>query len=102
MEVIYHALNPSGHVVLTVCVIIHPQPHIDNAFPHFWAIFNNKVILLSTLDGQKLWKKQHIGQQQGQMQIKDFDPIFHFYMKTQTKKCQEINLLRYQILGRGF
>lgn len=44
----------SGHMVLTVCVIIHSQPHVDRAFPHLWAIFNNKVILLSALDGQKL------------------------------------------------
>lgn len=46
----------SGHMVLTACVIIHSQPHVDRAFPHLWAIFNNKVILLSALDGQKLWR----------------------------------------------
>lgn len=45
-------------MVLTVCIKIHSQPHVDGAFPHLWAIFNCKVILLGTLDGQKLWKKR--------------------------------------------
>lgn len=60
----------SGHIVLTVCVIIHSQPHVDSVFPHLWAIFNNKVILLSALDGQKLQrgKKQCSVQQHYQKQ----------------------------------
>lgn len=59
--------------LLTVCIIVHSQPHVDRAFPHLWAIFKNKLILLSALDGQKLWgeeEKKH-AQHHCQQQVRE-------------------------------
>lgn len=52
------------NMILTVCVIIHSQPHVDVAFPHLWAIFNDKFILFRTVDGQKFYKKINIKNKQ--------------------------------------
>lgn len=56
-------------MLLTVCIKIHPQPHVHVAFPHLWAIINRKVILLGTLDGQKLWKIKNAEEQCRQLVI---------------------------------
>lgn len=48
----------SSHMVLTVCIKIHSQPHVHGVFPHLWAIINCKVILLGALERQKLWNKE--------------------------------------------
>lgn len=86
----------SGHTVLTACVIIHSQPHVDRAFPHLWAIFNNKVILLSALDGQKLQrgKKQCSVQQHYQKQDRQDTPHIYVCLQNDTTNIRRIKMFK--------
>lgn len=81
-------------MVLTVCIIIHSQPHVDRAFPHLWAIFENKLILLSALDGQKFWERGK-GEK---ARVISLSKNKHKH----SRKLDKIKAILYQILGTEF
>lgn len=93
----------SSHMVLTVGIIIHAQPHVDRAFPHLWAILKDKLILLSALDGQELWKwRKSVWSSIVRKQIeRNTNQTFQcVHKKMKLNEC--ITFYKYQIPGTEF